>query len=276
MNLRKLRSAVSLLITLLLSAALSSAVGAVMINSTFASSSFMERRFVTESLADDCESQLDLQFEALALKSGIPARVFRNIEKETSVENTLRSSVHNFYNHIDTEAAKATKAEYFYNLCVEYLEGNNLTYNKQDIENTAYEAVEIYENCLGLSNTEHLIDFADGVQNDAPRAALGLLVSAFVLGAFFFVLYKSKNRALSYISTSVSVSGVTLTFISVISLIFKVGTHFAMTSAAHYNAMCSVIRLFYLLLFAVGALLILVGTVGNIIIYNSEKKKERK
>ena len=127
MNLRKLRSAVSLLITLLLSAALSSAVGAVMINSTFASSSFMERRFVTESLADDCESQLDLQFEALALKSGIPARVFRNIENETSVENTLRSSVHNFYNHIDTEAAKATKAEYFYNLCVEYLEGNNLT-----------------------------------------------------------------------------------------------------------------------------------------------------
>ena len=127
-----------------------------------------------------------------------------------------------------------------------------------------------------MSNTEHLIDFADGVQNDAPRAALGLLVSAFVLGAFFFVLYKSKNRALSYISTSVSVSGVTLTFISVISLIFKVGTHFAMTSAAHYNAMCSVIRLFYLLLFAVGALLILVGTVGNIIIYNTEKKKERK
>ena len=52
MNLRKLRSAVSLLITLLLSAALSSAVGAVMINSTFASSSFMETRFVTESLAD--------------------------------------------------------------------------------------------------------------------------------------------------------------------------------------------------------------------------------
>lgn len=217
-----------------------------------------------------------MQFEALALKSGIPARVFRNIENETSVENTLRSSVHNFYNHIDTEAAKSTKAEYFYNLCVEYLEGNNLTYNKQDIENTAYEAAEIYENCLGLSNTEHLIDFADGVQNDAPRAALGLLVSAFVLGAFFFVLYKSKNRALSYISTSVSVSGVTLAFISVISLIFKVGTHFAMTPSAYYNAMCSVIRLFYLLLFAVGALLVLIGTVGNIIIYNGEKKKERK
>lgn len=276
MNLRKLRSAVSLMITLLLSSALSSAVGAVMINVTFASSSFMERRFVTESLADDCESQLDLQFEALALKSGIPARVFRNIENETSVENALRSSVHNFYNHIDTEAAKATKAEYFYNLCVEYLEGNNLTYNKQDIENTAYEAAEIYENCLGLSNTEHLIDFADGVQNDAPRAALGLLVSALVLCAFFFVLYKSKNRALSYISTSVSVSGVTLVFISVISLIFKVGTHFAITPAAHYNAMCSVIRLFYLLLFAVGALLVLIGTVGNIIIYNGEKKKERK
>ena len=69
MNLRKLRSAVSLLITLLLSAALSSAVGAVMINVTFASSSFMEKRFVTKSLAEECESQLDLQFDMLAVKS---------------------------------------------------------------------------------------------------------------------------------------------------------------------------------------------------------------
>lgn len=276
MNLRKSRSAVSLLITLLLSLVVSSAVGAVMINVTFASSSFMEKRFVTKSLADECESQLDLQVEALALKSGIPARVFRNIENETSVENTLRSSVHSFYNHIDTEAAKATKAEYFYNLCIEYLDGNNLTYNKRDIENTANEAAEIYENCLGLSNTEHLIDFADSVQADAPRASLGLLVSAFVLGVFFFVIYKNKNRAFSYIATSVSVSGVTLVFVSLISLVFRVGMHFAMSPAAHYNAMCSVIRLFYLLVLAVGALFILIGTVCNIAIYNSEKKKERK
>lgn len=276
MNLRKLRSAVSILLTMLISFAVSSAVGAIMVNSTFASSSFMEKRFVTNSLAAECEAQLDLQFEALAVKSGIPARVFRNIENETSVESTLRSSVHNFYNHIDTEAAKATKAEYFYNLCIEYLEGNGISYNKQDIENTAYEAADIYENCLGFSNTEHLIDFADAVQADAPRAVLGLLVSALVLGAFFFVLYKSKNHALSYLAASVSVSGVTLVFVSLASLIFKVGTHFSMSPAAHYNAMCSVIRLFYLLVLAVGALFILIGTVGNVMIYNSEKKKERK
>lgn len=276
MNMRKSRSAVSLLITLLLSFALSCAVGTIMVNSTFASSSFMEKRFVTKKLAEECEAQLDLQFEALALKSGIPARVFRNIENETSVENTLRSSVHNFYSHIDTEAAKATKAEYFYNLCVEYLEGNNLTYNQQDVSNAAHEAAEIYENCLGISNTEHLIDFADAVQANSPRAALGLFVSAFVLGSLFFVMYKSKNRAFSYVSASVSVSGVTLVLISAVSLIFKVGTHFAMAPAAHYYAMCSVIRLFYLLLLAVGTLLVLIGTVGNIIVYNSEKKKERK
>ena len=107
MNLRKLRSAVSLLITLLLSAALSSAVGAVMINSTFASSSFMERRFVTESLADDCESQLDLQFEALALKSGIPARVFRNIENETKILFSIC---------LPTEQIDRTKIEFTYTI----------------------------------------------------------------------------------------------------------------------------------------------------------------
>lgn len=276
MNLRKLRSAVSLLLALMISFAVSSAIGAIMVNSTFASSSFMEKRFVTKSLADECEAQLDLQFETLALKSGIPAYVFRNIENKTSVENTLRSSVHNFYNHIDTEAAKSTKAEYFYNLCVEYLEGNNLSYNEQDVQNAAYEAAEIYENCLVFDNTEHLIDFADTVQANVPRAVLGLLVGAAVLSIFFFLLYKSKMRAFSYISASVSISGVTLVLISAVSLIFKIGTHFAMAPAAHYYAMCSVIRLFYLLLFAVGALLVLIGTVGNIIIYNNEKKKARK
>lgn len=276
MNLRKTRSAISLLITLIFSISLTCGLCAVLINTTFASSSFMEKRFVTKSLAQECETQLDMQFEALSIKSGIPARVFKNIENETSVENTLKSSVHSFYSHIDTQAAKATKAEYFYSLCIEYLDGNNLSYNEHDIKNTAAEAAEIYDKCLGISNTEHLIDFVDGVKINAPRASLGLFAEVFLFGALFFIIYKSRNRAFSYVSTGVSVSGVTLVLISIFGLIFKIGMHFSMSPAAHYNAMCSVIRLFFLLLFAAGALLILIGTVGNIVIYNSEKKKERK
>lgn len=276
MNLRKSRSVISLLVTLLFSVSLTCALTAVFINITFASSSFMEKRFVTKNLVQECEAQLDLQFEVLSVKSGIPARVFKNIENETSVENALKSSVHSVYSHIDTQAAKDTKAQYFYNLCIEYLDGNNLSYNKQDIENSAAEAADIYDKCLGMSNTEHLIDFVDGVKLNAPSAALGLFAWMFIFGALFFVIYKNKKRAFSYVSTGISVSGVTFVLVSAVSLIFKISTRFAMTPAAHYYAMCSVIRLFFIIIFAAGMLLILVGTVGNIMIYNNQKKKERR
>lgn len=275
MNLRKTRSIISLLITLLFSLSISCACGTVLLNATFANASFMEQRFVTDKLAEECEAQLNLQFEALAVKSGIPARVFRNIENEISVKETLRTSVNNFYSHIDTQAAKATKADYFYNICTEYLDGNNLSYNEQDIRNASAEAAEIYENCIGLSNTEHLIDFTDRVNANAPDAALGFFMGMLLFGALFFVLYKSRSRAFSYVASGISVSGATLVFISLFSIIFKVGTRFAMTPQAHYASMCSVIRLFFILLFAFGVLLIALGTVLNVMIYNKEKKDKR-
>lgn len=276
MNLKKTRSIVSLLITLIFSLSLSCAVSAMLVHATFANSSFMEKRFVTDALAGECEAQLETQFEALSVKSGIPARVFRNIENEITVKETLRVSVHSFYSHIDTRAAQATKADYFYNLCTEYLEGNNLSYNEQDIRNAAVEAAAIYKSCLGFSNTEHLIDFTDNVQENAPRAVFGLLAGTLVMGFLFFVIFKSRNRAFSYIAAGFSVSGVSLVFISLASLIFKVGTGFVMTPQAHYDALCSVIRLFFLFLLAAGIVFTAAGTAFNIMIYNKKKNDKNK
>lgn len=276
MNLRKTRSVISLLITLIISLSLSCAAAALLVNFTFANASFMARFFVIDSLADECEAQLDLQFEALSVKSGIPVRVFKNIENEISIKNTLRTSVYNAYDHIDVQSTKDVRADYFYNLCTEYLEGNHLSYNEQDIRNTAREAADIYERCLGFGNIEHLIDFVDHAQKNAVRAALGLLTVVLVFSFLFYIIYKNKSRASSYIATGVSVSGVSLILISVISLIFKVGMHFSVTPAAHYNALCSAIRLFFAIVFAVGVLFTAAGTICNIIVYNKEKKKERK
>lgn len=276
MNLRKSRSLISLLIILFFSASLSCASAAILVNSTFADASFMMKFFVTDSLVSECNSQLDLQFEALSVKSGIPARVFKNVENEVTAKEAMQTSVYNAYNHVNSQSSKNTKEAYFYNLCKEYLEGNNLSYNEQDVRNTAAEAADIYESCLGLKNTEHLIDFADKVQNDAPRAVLGLLAGTLVSGFLFFVLYKNKNRALSYVAAGVSASGGSFILISVISLVFKVGMHFTMTPQAHYDALCSVIKLFFVIIFALGVLFTAAGTICNIMVYNKEKKKEIK
>jgi len=275
MNLRKTRSLISLLITFLFSVTLSCAMGALLINFTFASSSFMEKRFVSDKLIRECDAQLDLQFDALSVKSGLPVRVFKNIKNEISTGEMLRLSVYNFYDSNDSESLNHTREEYFYKLCTEYLDGNELKYNEQDIRNTAREAAAIYNGCLCLHNAEHIADFAEHVNGNAPRAALGLLGGTLIFGLLFYILYKNKNRAVSYIAAGVSVSGVTLVFISMVSLIFKVGTGIMITPAAYYDAFCSVVRLFFALLAAVGVLLIAAGSVLNAVVYNKEKKKDR-
>lgn len=276
MNLKKTRSLISLLITLFFSVTLSCALSSLLINFTFASSSFMEKYFVSDKLVRECDVQLNLQFNALSVKSGIPVRVFKNINNEISTDEMLRLSVYNFYNGNDSAAVNNTREKYFFKLCTEYLDGNELKYNEQDIYNTAIEAAEIYNGCLSLHNAEHLADFAENVHSNAPKASLSLLCATMFFGFLFYILYRSKNRAFSYVAAGISVSGVTLVLISAVSLIFKIGTGFVMTPDAYYDALCSVISLFFVLLAAVGILLIIAGSIFNIVIYNKEKKKDRR
>lgn len=275
MNLRKTRSVLSVIITFILALSITCASVAMLINATVASYGFMADYFISEELAAECEKQLDLQFEALSEKSGIPVRVFETSKSENSVRNVINLSLEYVYGYTGVSVNEDEKTEYFYKLCTEYLDGNNISYNHDDVMNAAREAAEIYIGCCTLQNTDYLSDFVENISSNTPKIALASLFSALVCGFLLFILYSKKHHVFEYFASSISGAGAALILISFAALITRIGNNIAVSPQIYSNALYSSVRMVFLLMLVLGAAELILGAVCSTILYNNEKKKRR-
>ena len=273
MTLSKSRSIISVLLTVALAFSMTALSFVFLIRSTFGNGAFISRVMVSDELVGECENQLNMQFDALAAKSSIPSRVFKNIETENPTEDAVRHSVLMIYSNESSKSFFENKKDYFYNMCLEYLNGNNIKFKEDDVERAAQEAAEIYLQTCTLQSSDYLRVIVNAIKDNSPGLALIAFVSCLVCVILMFILYSGKNNSFGYVGAGISACGIALSLTALISLLSGFGKGLLISPQAYYEAFCSVLNLFFMFMILLG---LIETAVGTIILLNVEAVKKRR
>lgn len=232
------------------------------LNSTLGSQSFYIKNIVTSEIAADCEAQLDAEYEALAVESGIPARVFQMVKNSTSTMESLQMAVENLFSDESADLYSQNKVEYFYNLCTEYLEGNGVAYSEASVRIVAEKAARIYSDCVGIHNADMLKTFIPKFSRSCSKtgsAALVVIVGALIL---MCLLYSKRENAFAYTIAGIVGGAIATTLGSVISIIAKVGSAISVSPIAYQQSFIDMTRKSFLMLLLVSFACVIAGGVA--------------
>ncbi|MBR3738012.1 MAG: hypothetical protein IKN26_04660 [Eubacterium sp.] len=161
---------------------------------TTADKNYFINQFATQELETECNSQLNMKYEALSHETSIPARVFERVEVDYPTDEALRQAALSVFSEENETLYSENKVSYFYELSVEYLEGNDISYKKDDINRVAQKAARIYSDTVGLHN-------AGGIEARLSRLArifsVATIVSFLLAFACFpsiMIMYKRKKH----------------------------------------------------------------------------------
>ncbi len=224
------------------------------LQATFGNKSFVEKILVTDDLVSQCENELDENYSALEIKSGIPKRIFLSVEKDFSTEDSLRLAAENMFSSESSTLYSQERVDYFYKLCTEYLDVKKISYNETNVRNTAQQAADIYSNCVGMHNTDSVNTAL--VQFSTSCSKVGFVAFFAALIAFGVILYIHNKKVRGYlysVSGWLAGSGGVLLG-SIFCLILKVGNKFNFSPAVYSQCFYSMTKYFFAILAAVSAL----------------------
>ena len=223
------------------------------LQATFGNKSFVEKFLVTDNLVSQCEKELDENYSALEIKSGIPKRIFLSVEKDFSTKESLKLAAENMFSSESSTLYSQERVDYFYKICTEYLDVKKISYNKSNVRNTARQAAEIYSNCVGMHNTDSvnaaLIEFS----GSCSKVGFGAFFAALVAFGVILYVYRKKEQGYLYsVSGWLAGSGGVLLG-SILCLILKVGSKFDFSPAVYSQCFYSMTKCFFAILAAVSA-----------------------
>ena len=223
------------------------------LQATFGNKSFVKKFLVTDNLVSQCEKELDENYTALEIKSGIPKRIFLSVEKDFSTKDSLNLAAENMFSNESSTLYSQERVDYFYKICTEYLDVKKISYNKSNVRNTARQAAEIYSNCVGMHNTDSVNAAIIEFSGSCSKVGFGaFLVALVAFGAILYVYRKKEQGYLYSVSGWLAGSGAVLLG-SILCLILKVGSKFDFSPAVYSQCFYSMTKYFFAILAAVSA-----------------------
>lgn len=227
MSLSKSRKIMCIILTMFIAAGSILFFGTIITKTTVLSQKYMDYVFSKNNVNTECEKEFKQRIEILEAKSGIPARVFDAVYKTNDISNS--SAITRLYNLDEPDLYTDNQIEQFESLCKEYLEGNNMQYDKELIHNTAVEATKAYSDCFGLQNSDALTDFIGKVNNNYLHfISIGVLLMA-VPAMLMLILFRRSREILFNIFAAFTISGMSFTISAIASLIVKVGQNLSIS-----------------------------------------------
>lgn len=234
---------------------------------TVCSQGFVQRFVFTEGINNQARENFKVALEALENESSIPARAFEAIYNDKSAG--LNEAVERLYNGHDATLYNDDTVDRFERLCIEYLEGNQIKYDKKLVHNTAQRATRLYSDCFGIQNAQMLKDFIDGVRTSSSRYASASLLVMLVGVCVLFVLYKKQGMALEKILQGFTAQGLAFIVCPLICLLARIGQHSQVYPLLYAQACSNLVRSVYFIALVIG---ILICTVSLLINVNIIKK----
>lgn len=252
-NLSKTRNIISVILCAVIAVLTTLMLTAFTLQATFGNKSFVEKFLVTDNLVSQCEKELDENYTALEIKSGIPKRIFLSVEKDFSTKDSLKLAAENMFSNESSTLYSQERVDYFYKICTEYLDVKKISYNKSNVRNTARQAAEIYSNCVGMHNTDSVNAAIIEFSGSCSRVGFGAFFVALVaFGAVLYVYRKKEQGYLYSVSGWLAGSGGVLLG-SILCLILKVGSKFDFSPAVYSQCFYSMTKYFFAILAAVSA-----------------------
>lgn len=188
------RSVISLILMIVM--ALSTVIFLVSLVMTFtaADRNYFINHFANDALVSECNNQLNIKYEALSEETGIPARVFERVEADFPTDEAIRQAALSVFSEENETLYSENKVNYFYELSLEYLEGNDFSYKKQDIRRAAEEAARIYSDTVGLHNTSGIEARIASFSSKFPTATIISFAVAFFCFPAIMFMYKRKKE----------------------------------------------------------------------------------
>mgnify|MGYP001084528528 FL=1 len=252
-NLSKTRNIISVILCAVIAVLTTLMLTAFTLQATFGNKSFVKKFLVTDNLVSQCEKELDENYTALEIKSGIPKRIFLSVEKDFSTKDSLNLAAENMFSNESSTLYSQERVDYFYKICTEYLDVKKISYNKSNVRNTARQAAEIYSNCVGMHNTDSVNAAIIEFSGSCSKVGFGaFLVALVAFGAILYVYRKKEQGYLYSVSGWLAGSGAVLLG-SILCLILKVGSKFDFSPAVYSQCFYSMTKYFFAILAAVSA-----------------------
>lgn len=255
------RKLICFLLSLLMVVGLCIFSGATLIRSTLCYRNYMEIFISSEKIANYCNTTYNERIAVLSENSGIPLRVFEAAENVSGYSETVTSR---FYSGSDTTMFTKDKVETYEKLIKEYLDGNDMQYDENQIHNTAVKAAEIYADSYGMKNLSVFKAFVDDVIDGYGRISSTGLAIVMIAAALIFVMYSDNKKTLKYYTSSFTATGLSFVFIGIGALITSVGKSSVITPDIYSDAIFSALNCMFAILIIAGVIITAMSTVANL------------
>ena len=232
--------------------------GATLIRATLCYQNYMDMFISSEKVVSYCNNAYNERIAILAVNSGVPLRVFEATENVSGYSETVTSR---FYSGSDTTIFTQDKIDTYEKLIKEYLDGNNMEYDENQVHSTAVKAAEIYADSYGMKNLSVFKTFVDKVIDEYSRiSSVGLSV-LMISAALIFVMYSDSKKTVKYYTSSFTATGLSFIFIGICALIASLGKGGVITPDIYSDAIFSAISCMFAILIFTGIIVTSISTV---------------
>ncbi len=273
MPLKTTRRIICVILSIIIAVGMLSFFSAMIFRATAINEKFIVKHFVSDSLVSQCNEQMNMKFEALEVKSSVPARVFKTVQKDFDTGSTIMQSVQAIFNEEDPTLFNTSMKDYFYNLCIEYLDGNNMSYNKKYIENTAYDAAKAYSESVGIHNTQSYRHYIEKAKNNCAKISSVSLLAVIIAVVFLCLMYTDKKSAMIYVLGGTASSGIAGAVSGILCIVFKTGANSGVLPVIYQSCFQSLLRSSFIGLIVIGAAVTAVSYVFLMMIKRSKIKE---
>ena len=240
---------------------------------TIADQNFFINQFATPDLEAECNAQLNMKYEALSSETGIPARVFERVEEDFPTNEALRQAALSVFSEENETLYSENKINYFYELSIEYLDGNDISYKKADIKRAAKQAAEIYSDTVGLHNTggvqARIAEFAKVF----PRTTIFSFVASFLCFPSIMVMFKRKKQGYFNAIGGIFAGSVATALSSFLLLITGMGSTINILPRIHKAAIVSMSAKAFMIV-AFFAIIVAVGSFSSMKVIDTKIREE--
>ena len=227
---------------------------------TAADKNYFINNFASEDLVRECNNQLNMKYEALSSETGIPARVFERVKEDYPTDEALRQAALSVFSEENETLYSENKVNYFYELSMEYLDGNEITYEKDDVKRAAEKAARIYSDTVGLHNTGGMDDRIAEFSRAFPKITIVSFIMIFACFPSIMVMYKRKKGGYFNAIGGIFAGAAATALGSILLVVFNLGSSIDILPKIHKTAIVTItvkdfmILAFLSILISVGAL----------------------
>lgn len=277
MELKSTRKIISILLVIIIALSTVFYCGFLVMSSTIGSQKFIQKHFVTNQLVAECEKQLDMKYDVLEQKSGIPARVFQNVKTAYNTRSTMTQAVEYLFDVNDSTLYNDTKIEYFEGVCKEYLEGNNIKYKKENVRVVAEEAARIYSDSVGIHNADSIKQFVATVSRNCSRIQSICALVSISSAILIIIMFKQQIKGYLYVTSSLIAGGLGTVLGSLAGLVARIGANNGVTPYVYQQSIYAMSRLCITCIALFGLLVMILGIAGfAFCMYRMKVEKNRK